>query len=98
MNEPIHVKIVGAPVACKDGIKESWREVAAWAANQLRIHYGEMVAVHYYDLFDLDCPALPENSQLPVVFVNEALISQGGKISIPLIRKKIKEIGGMVPD
>ena len=36
MSKPILVKIVGAPVACKDGIKESWREVAGWAAGQLQ--------------------------------------------------------------
>ncbi len=93
MTGPIQVKIVGAPVACKDGLKESWREVTGWAAGQLSARFGEDVAVRYYDLFDPDCPALPPASQLPVVFVDEVLVSSGGKISIPLIRKEIEERG-----
>lgn len=93
MQSMIVVKIIGAPVACKEGVKETWREVAEWAAGQLRLRYGETAHVHYYDLFDPDCPTLPPNSQLPVVFVNDRLVSSGGKISIPLIRKKIDETG-----
>ena len=93
MNNLILVKIVGAPVACKDGIKETWREVAEWAAGQLRSRYGETVRVQYDDLFDADCPTLPPDSQLPVVFVDDLLMSSGGKISIPLIRKKVEELG-----
>ena len=93
MNEPILVKIIAAPVACKDGIKESWRDITKWAEGQLKIQYGKQVSVQYYDLFDPDCPSLPPDSRLPVVFVNDVLISNGGKISIPLIRKKIEELG-----
>jgi len=93
MTKPILVKIIGAPVACKGGIKESWREVAEWAAGQLRPRYGDRVSVHYFDLFDPNCPTIPTDSQLPVVLVDGILISSGGKISIPLIRKKLEELG-----
>jgi disulfide oxidoreductase YuzD len=93
MHKPILVKIIGAPVACKDGVKDTWREVAEWAGEQLRSRYGESVRVQYYDLFDPDCPTLPPDSRLPVVFVNDLWLSSGGKISIPLIRKKIEELG-----
>ncbi len=93
MTSQVLVKIIGAPVACKDGIKDTWREIADWASAQLRSRYGEKVRVRYYDLFDPDCPTLPPNSQLPVVFVSDVLVSSGGKISIPLIRKKIEEFG-----
>lgn len=92
MNKPIMVKIIGAPVACKDGIKETWREVSEWAADKLRSQFGETVRVQYFDLFDPDCPTLPPDSQLPVVFVDEALISSGGKISIPQIRIKLEAL------
>lgn len=71
MSQLIVVKIIGAPVACKAGIKETWRDVAKWAADQLRIRYGETVQLEYYDLFDTDCPIIPPDSQLPVVFVND---------------------------
>lgn len=86
------VKIVGAPIACKEGIKDTWREVAGWAAGQLKTRYGDQVNVFYFDLFDPDCPAIPATSRLPVVFVNDAIVSNGEKISIPLIRKKIEEL------
>jgi hypothetical protein len=49
--------------------------------------------VQYYDLFDPDCPTLPPDCQLPVVFVGDGLVSSGGKISIPQIREKIEELG-----
>ena len=93
MNKPILVKVIGVPVACKDGIKETWREVAEWAAGQLNTRYGDQVRLQYFDLFDPNCPTLPSESQLPAVFIYETLISSGGKISIPLICKKIEELG-----
>lgn len=93
MTGPLLVKIVGAPVACKDGIKDSWREVAEWAAGQISARYDGRVKVQYYDLFDPECPVLPPDCQLPVVFVDDMLISSGGKISVPLIRKKVEEFG-----
>lgn len=85
------VDIIGAPVACTEGVKETWREVAEWAAGQLRNRFGDQVNVQYYDLFDPDCPAIPEEGELPVVIVDGTVISCGGKISIPLIRKTIEE-------
>jgi len=51
---PTEVKIIGAPVACKEGIKELWRDVASWAANQLIAKFGSNVITYYYDLFDPD--------------------------------------------
>lgn len=89
MTETIEVRIIGAPVACAEGVKELWRDIAIWAAGQLETRFGSQVNTRYFDLFDPDCPVLPSESQLPVVFVNEKLISSGGKISIPLIRKEI---------
>ncbi len=55
--------------------------------------YGEQVAVKYYDIFDPDCPSLPEGAKLPVVKINEEILSMGGKISMTLIRKKIESLG-----
>jgi hypothetical protein len=89
MSKPVLVQIVGAPIACKDGVKDSWREVSAWAAGQLRTYFGGDVQVKYYDLFDADCPPVPTGSELPLVFVNSRVVISGGKISIPVIRSKI---------
>ena len=92
MNKPLLVQIVGAPIACKEGVKDSWREVSAWAAGQLRTYFGDTVQVKYYDLFDSDCPSVPAQSQLPLVFVDNQAIISGGKISIQVLRKKIAAI------
>lgn len=92
MSKPVLIQIVGAPIACKEGVKDSWREVSAWAAAQLRTYFGEAVQVKYYDLFDADCPTLPTGSQLPLVLVNNESVISGGKISIPIIRSKITAI------
>jgi hypothetical protein len=92
MSKRILVHIIGAPIACEEGVKDTWREVSAWAARQLKTYFGETVQVKYSDLFDADCPPVPTGSQLPLVLVdNEAVIS-GGKISIPIIRSKITTI------
>lgn len=92
MNKPILVQIVGAPIACREGVKDSWREVSAWAAGQLRTYFGDDVQVKYYDLFDVDCPPMPTGSELPLVFVGNEVVSSGGKISIPAIRSRITDI------
>lgn len=92
INNPVEVKIIGAPVACEEGVKELWRDVAAWAGGQLQIRFGSQVITRYFDLFDPECPPFPPESQLPVVFVNEKVISSGGKISIPQIRKEVEEL------
>jgi disulfide oxidoreductase YuzD len=89
----VSVQIIGAQIACKDGLKDSWRETAEWAARQLKARYGDAVRVEYFDLFDPGCPALPEGAQLPLVLVNNRVVSSGGKISIPIIRKSLEELG-----
>lgn len=92
MSKPVLVQIVGAPIACEEGVKDSWREVSAWAARQLKTYFGDDVQVKYYDLFDADCPPIPTGSQLPLVLVNNETVISGGKISIPVIRNKITAI------
>ncbi len=34
MTESVNVHIIGAPIACKEGIKDTWRQVADWAGRQ----------------------------------------------------------------
>lgn len=92
MSEPCLVQIVGVPIACDEGIKDSWRETANWAARQLRQRFGEAVRVEYYDLFDPNCPSLPPDVQLPLVMVNDEVVTSGGKISMPVIRKRLEKL------
>ncbi|HMB23445.1 MAG: hypothetical protein ACM33V_08955 [Chloroflexota bacterium] len=89
MSGPILVQIIGAPIACSEGVKDSWRDVAGWVAGQLKTRFGDEVSVQYYDLLDTGCPTIPADAQLPLVLVNGEVLSSGGKISVPLIRKRV---------
>ncbi len=87
------IQIVGAPVACATGVQETWRELAQWIGRQIERRYGPAVSVTYHDLFEPDCPPLPEAAQLPLVFVNGDVLSSGGKLSMPAIRKRLEALG-----
>ncbi|RMF40308.1 MAG: hypothetical protein D6755_13565 [Anaerolineae bacterium] len=92
MSAPVVVDIIGAPVACADGVKDTWRSLANWAAGQLRTRFGDAVQVRYHDLFDPDCPSLPPDAQLPLVLVNGEVFSSGGKLRLPALRRKIEAL------
>jgi len=92
MSRVVSVQIVGAPIACEGGVKDSWRDTAQWAEGQLKNRFGEAVQVKYFDLFDADCPPMPANAQLPLVLVEDEVVISGGKISIPIIRRKVDEM------
>lgn len=87
------VQIIGAPIACSEGYRDAWRETAEWAASQLAVRFGDSVHLEYFDLFDPGCPQVPEGAQLPLVLIEGQVISSGGKISIPMIRKRLEEMG-----
>jgi len=93
MTMPIVVHIIGAPVACAEGMKDTWREVAAWAAGKLAARFSGSVRVDYFDLFDPARPPLPPGAQLPLVLVNGEVLSGGGKISVPAIRRRLEALG-----
>lgn len=97
MSTSVLVQIIGAPIACSDGVKDTWREVAGWAAGQLKTRFNEDVLVQYYDLFDAACPAIPPGMQLPLVLVNGKVLSSGGKIRVPLIRKQVETLRVKAP-
>jgi hypothetical protein len=88
----ISVQIIAAPVACAEGVKDTWCEIAGWAAEQLEKRFGEAVQVEYFDLFAAGCPSLPADAQLPLVLVAGEVLSSGGKISVPLIRRQIETL------
>jgi hypothetical protein len=96
MPPPAVVQIVGAPVACAGGVKEAWRDVAEWARGQLAVCFGDAIRVQYFDLLDPACPPLPPGAQLPLVLVDGEVLSSGGKISVPAIRRRL-EAQGVTP-
>lgn len=93
MVTPVRVTIVGAPVSCGAEVKDTWRELSEWVAGQLRRRYGEAVRVQYHDLFDASCPPLPPDASLPLVMVNGEVLTSGGKLSLPLIRRAVEALG-----
>ena len=93
MEAEIVVQIIGAAVACAGGVKETWRDVANWAAGQLAARYGAAVRLDYWDLFDPAGPALPSGAQLPVVLVNGEVVSSGTKISMPALCGRLEGLG-----
>lgn len=90
---PVHIRIIGAPVACAQGVKDTWREVAGWAERQLTQRFGDAVQVRYFDLLDPDCPAIPPGAQLPLVLIEEEVVICGGKISVPVLRRHLESLG-----
>lgn len=92
MTKLITVQIISAPVACTEGVKDSWREISAWAARQLNARFGDAVRIEYYDLFDTDCPSLPNHAQLPLVLIDGQILSSGGKLPLPAIRRRIEAL------
>lgn len=93
MSAPTVIQVVGSPVACAEGVQETWRELAQWIGDQLHRRYGSAVKLVYYDLFDADCPPLPEGAQLPLVLVNGEVLTSGGKLSMPAIRRRLEALG-----
>lgn len=82
--------IVGAPAACSDGVRDPWRELSGWAAGRLRHRFGNAVEVEYHDLFDPACPPIPRGAELPLVLVEGEVLTSGGKLSLPHIRRAVE--------
>lgn len=101
MDHPIPVRIFGLPTACATGVTDAWREVAALARRQLTARFGEQVTVEYYDLFSPEMDRFPEvlalvkegSGAVPLVFVGDELLSAGGKVSVPAIRRRLEAMG-----
>ncbi len=103
MSEPqiITVRVFGVPTANSCGPQDGWRDATEWTANALKKQFGERVRVEYYDLFSAALDAFPQvlelvaqgQAQPPLVFVGDELLSSGGKISAPAIRRCLEASG-----
>ena len=98
---PFVVRIFGTPVACKDGIRDAWRRTASFVGNALQVRFGYQVKSEYYDLFSPDMERFPQvlalvangQGRIPLVFIGDKLLSSGGTISIPDIRRRLEALG-----
>ncbi len=103
MSEPqiITVRVFGVPTANSCGPQDAWRDATEWTARALKKQFGEQVRVEYYDLFSAAIDAFPQVLELvaqgqarpPLVFVGDELLSSGGKISSPAIRRRLETLG-----
>ena len=87
----VSVVIVAAPIACGPDVRDTWRQLSSWVAGQLQNAYGDTVDVRYFDIFEPGCPPLPPDAgELPLVLVDGRVVSSGGKLSVPLIRRAVE--------
>ncbi len=101
MDHPVPIRVFGVPTACATGVTDAWRKAAAWARQRLTARFGQQVAVEYYDLFSSEMDRFPEvvalvaagQGQAPLVFVDGELLSSGGKVSGPDIRRRLQIMG-----
>lgn len=94
MRKAVQIQIVGAPIgACGGSIKDAWRDAAGLVKTRLQETFGPAVEVAYYDLLDSGCPPLPAGVQLPLVLLDGAVFSSGGKLSSPALRRHLEEMG-----
>jgi len=105
MADIITVRIFGVPMACSEGITDVWRNVTNQARGQLVRRFGDRIVEEYYDLMSPDMDRFPEvladisaGAQVPLVYVDGELLSQGGKISVPSIAKRISSLLAVEPN
>jgi disulfide oxidoreductase YuzD len=95
------VRVFGVPTASSCGPQDGWRDATEWIARSLKAHFGEQIRVEYYDLFSAALDAFPKvielvargEAQPPLVFVGDELLSSGGRISGPAIRRRLEASG-----
>ncbi|MFB0546306.1 MAG: hypothetical protein ACETWB_05300 [Anaerolineae bacterium] len=101
MIEPVIVRIFGMPTASDCGPADAWREITDLVRQTLVGRFGGQVVVEYHDLFSPEMAEFPEilelvkreEGHLPLVRVDDRLLSSGGKVSIPQIRRYLEAKG-----
>ncbi len=94
----ITVRVFGVPTPSNCGPQDGWREATEWIARSLKTRFGEQVHVEYLDLFTAALDGFPNvielvasgEAQPPLVFVSDELLSSGGRISGPAIRRRLE--------
>lgn len=92
MSRQVLVQIIGSQIACSEGLKDSWRELADYTRRQLELRFNSGCRVEYFDLFDPGCPQMPADAQLPFVLIDGKMFSSGGKLNIPAIGRRVAEL------
>jgi disulfide oxidoreductase YuzD len=94
------VKIFGVPVAgCKPG--KTWQDTANFAKNWLSSRFGEQVKVEYIEFLPPKWKEFPQiidlinkgKAKIPIIVVNDEVLSTGGKVNISQIERHLLDIG-----
>ncbi len=100
-DSPIVVRVFGVRTADACGARDGWREATDWLARALKTQFGDHVCVEYVDLFSEQADQYPVAVDLvsngrakpPMIFVGDELLSSGGKISGPTVRRRLEALG-----
>ena len=91
------VLIVGLPSAATCPPEKTWRAAGDLVAQRLSARFGEDVAVEYVDLFspemsrhsDVEARIATDGLVPPVVVVDGAVFSAGGKLNVSAIERAV---------
>ncbi len=97
-SKPINIRVFAAPDAsCGHGM--TWSEASAIIGERLKHRFGEAVIFEHIEIFSPRCfefgevmAAIQAGGQLPVVTVGDRIVSQGGKLSGPIIRQAVEAL------
>lgn len=88
------------PVAgCKPG--KSWQDAANFVKKLLTLKFGEYVDVEYIEFLPPKWKEFPEiidlinkgQAKIPIITVNDIVISAGGKVNVSQIEKYLLNMG-----
>jgi disulfide oxidoreductase YuzD len=88
------------PVAgCKPG--KSWQDAAEFAKNWLTLKFSNQIEVDYIEFLPPKWKEFPNiidlinkgQAKIPIVMVNDMVISTGGKVNISQIEKYLLNMG-----
>jgi disulfide oxidoreductase YuzD len=99
-NVKAKVKIFGVPVAgCKPG--KTWRDAANLAKKLLTLRFGNQIEIEYIEFLPPKWKEFPNiidlinkgQAKIPIVMVNDEIISIGGKVNVSQIEKYLLNMG-----
>lgn len=98
---PVVVRVFGVPTASGCPADQTWEAVTRWMAAQLAGRFGPQVFTEYVDLLGPAMTCFPDVAALvrdgpaspPIVTVNGTVVSAGGKVSVPAVRKMLEALG-----
>lgn len=98
---PVVVRVFGIPAAPGCPADQTWEAVTRWMGERLAGRFGAQVQTEYVDLFGSAMTRFPEVTALvtggaaspPIVTVDGTVVSAGGKVSVPAVRKTLEALG-----